>query len=319
MAVRAAALLHVADGGVGGHARQVAGPADVADGQPRQLQRAGQLRGGPRVEGTGLGGVLTSCRRSSGFCSSRPRRPGSTPARRTRAFAASLSSSSTGRNTLVNAAHREREQQSRTARGGRSPTTSGAISPTTRCRNVTTNSASAKAGASAARRGSPSPSNAGVEPVVDGGFADRAQRQGAGGDAELGAGQQHRQLGGAAQRRPARRRCRRRPPAGAASRRAGRTRRRRRTRSSATIEDRHGDDDERVISSPPRRRPSDRPRRRAVEAVPAAPAAGTCRSTLRTRTSSAPGGSSSARPRPGRRAVRAAVVARGRAGRRARR
>ena len=80
----------------------------------------------------------------------------------------------------------------------------GAISPTTRCTNVTTISDSTNATTSAVASGRPQPGHHRRHHVVHRRFGDRAERQRAQRDAELRSGQQQRQFPRTAQRRPCR-------------------------------------------------------------------------------------------------------------------
>ncbi len=102
----------------------------------------------------------TSSRRSSGLCSIATSSTGSTPVRRTRPLAASLSSSRTGRKTHMKARiGRARRIAERS--GWVIAHDLGAISPTTRCRNVTRTRASPNETATATACGRPSASSSG--------------------------------------------------------------------------------------------------------------------------------------------------------------
>ena len=153
---------------------------------------------------------------------------GSTPTRRRHQLAASLRATRTGRVTAMKARMGSASRMADRS-GWAIAHDFGAISPMTRCRKVMTTSARMNPAMSASTYGAPSHSIAGVSQWWSAGLTP--PRRGAGGDAELGAGEEDGQPvehGSAARRTSGGGRLLEPVAAGAEQR----TRRRRRTRST---------------------------------------------------------------------------------------
>ena len=199
-----------------------------------QLQGRDQLVVPLAVQRAGLGRVVDELAQVVRVVAGRrPRRPAPPPPGAGSAFASPLSATSSGRvdrmNARIGSASRVAERS-----GCAIAHDFGAISPTTRCTNVTTISASDEGRRRRRRpRAGPRSLNSGSSRSCTAGLATAPKPQRAERDAQLGAGEQQRQVAGAAQRGTgggAGLRGLLQPVAGGP--RPGRTRRRRRTRSA---------------------------------------------------------------------------------------